>query len=157
MSSVTSATSTPSKVGTDIAANPAGFNVPQQKKVLTTSDFLQLLTTEMNNQDPLQPMDNTAAMAQLAQFSSLDQMNQLSQNFNLMRADQSKYTAASYIGKQVTVLDANQQAVTGQVTAVDTATDTPQLEINGNFYPLSSVTKVELPPTMPPPDFHEPN
>ena len=151
MSSVTSPTSTTPTVGTDIAANPAGFNVPQQKKVLTTSDFLQLLTTEMNNQDPLQPMDNTAAMAQLAQFSSLDQMNQLSHNFNLMRADQTKYTAASYIGKQVTVNDSTSAngSITGEVTAVDTATDTPQLEINGNFYPLSSVTKVELPSTTP--------
>ena len=149
MSSVTSVTSNPSTVGTDIAANPAGYNVPTQKKVLTTADFLQLLTAQMTNQDPLQPMDNSASMAQMAQFSSLDQMNTLSQNFSLMRADQSKYTAASYIGKQVTVLDANKHSVTGQVTAVDTATDTPQLEIDGNFYPLSSVTKVELPPTMP--------
>jgi flagellar basal-body rod modification protein FlgD len=138
-------------VGTDIAANPAGFNVPQQKKVLTTSDFLQLLTTEMNNQDPLQPMDNTAAMAQLAQFSSLDQMNQLSQNFSLMRADQTKYTAASYIGMQVTVTDSTSAtgSTTGTVSAVDTATDTPQLEIGGNYYPLSAVTKVELPSTTP--------
>ena len=149
MSTVTSATSTPSTVGTDIAANPAGYNVTAPKKNLTTADFLQLLTTQMSNQDPLQPMDTTASMAQLAQFSSLDQMNQLSQNFTLMRADQSKYTAASYLGMQVTVLDANQQSVTGQVTAVDTATDTPQLEINGTYYPLSSITKVEFPSTTP--------
>jgi flagellar basal-body rod modification protein FlgD len=136
-------------VGTGIAANPAGYSVKAPKKDLTTADFLQLLTTQMSNQDPLQPMDTTASMAQLAQFSSLDQMNQLSQNFTLMRADQSKYTAASYLGMQVTVLDANQQSVTGQVTAVDTATDTPQLEINGTYYPLSSITKVEFPSTTP--------
>jgi flagellar basal-body rod modification protein FlgD len=151
MSTVTSVTSNPSTVGTDIAANPAGYNVPAQKKVLSTADFLQLLTTEMTNQDPLQPMDNSASMAQMAQFSSLDQMNTLSQNFSLMRADQSKYTAASYIGKQVTVTDSTSStgSVIGTVTAVDTATDTPQLEINGNFYPLSAVTKVELPSTTP--------
>jgi flagellar basal-body rod modification protein FlgD len=151
MSSVDSTTSTTSTVGNDIAANPAGFSVPLQKKVLTTSDFLQLLTTEMNNQDPLQPMDNTASMAQLAQFSSLDQMNTLSQNFNLMRADQSKYTAASYIGKQVTVTDTTSStgSTTGIVSAVDTTADTPQLEINGNYYPLTSVTKVELPAATP--------
>ena len=151
MSSVTSATSTTSTVGTDIAANPAGYNVAAPKKVLDTSDFLQLLTTEMNNQDPLQPMDTTASMAQLAQFSSLDQMNQLSTNFNLMRADQSKYTAASYIGMQVTVTDSTSStgSTTGTVSAVDTTTDTAQLEINGNYYPLSSVTKVELPSTTP--------
>ena len=147
MSTVNSVTSTLPATSTD--PNVLTAAQAAAKKTLTTADFLQLLTTEMTNQDPLQPMDNAASMAQMAQFSSLDQMNTLSQNFSLMRADQSKYTAASYIGKQVTVLDANQHAVTGQVTAVDTATDTPQLEINGNFYPLSSVTKVELPPTMP--------
>jgi len=151
MSSVTSATSTTSTVGTDIAANPAGYNVAPPKTTLTTSDFLQLLTTEMNNQDPLQPMDTTASMAQLAQFSSLDQMNTLSQNFSLMRADQSKYTAASYIGMQVTVTDSTSStgSTTGTVSAVDTTADTPQLEINGNYYPLTSVTKVELPSTTP--------
>jgi len=149
MSSVTSTTTTPTTVANDIAANPAGYSVAAPKKVLTTSDFLQLLTTQMSNQDPLQPMDDTASMAQLAQFSSLDQMNQLSQNFSLMRADQSKYTAASYLGMQVTVLDANQQSVTGQVTAVDTSTDTPQVQINGTYYPLSSITQIQLPSTTP--------
>ena len=145
MSSVTSVASTSAATGTNATAS----TVTAPSKTLTTADFLQLLTTEMSNQDPLQPMDDTASMAQLAQFSSLDDMNKLSQSFSLMRADQSKYTAASYLGMQVTVLDANQQSVTGAVTAVDTASDTPQLEINGTYYPLSSVTKIEFPSTTP--------
>jgi flagellar basal-body rod modification protein FlgD len=136
-------------VTNDIPANPAGYNVAAPAKVLTTSDFLQLLTTQMSNQDPLQPMDDSASMAQMAQFSSLDAMNTLSQNFSLMRADQSKYTAASYLGMQVTVLDANQQSVTGQVTAVDTSADTPTIQINGTYYPLSSITQIQLPSTTP--------
>jgi len=145
MSSVTSVTSTSAATGTNVTAP----TVTAPSKTLTTADFLQLLTTEMSNQDPLQPMDDTASMAQLAQFSSLDDMNKLSQSFSQMRADQSKYTAASYLGMQVTVLDANQQAVTGAVTAVDTSSDTPQLEINGTYYPISSVTKIEFPSTTP--------
>ena len=147
MSTVNSVTSTLPATSTD--PNVLTAAQAAAKKTLTTADFLQLLTTEMTNQDPLQPMDNAASMAQMAQFSSLDQMNTLSQNFSLMRADQSKYTASSYLGMQVTVLDANQQSVTGQVTAVDTSTDTPQLEINGAYYAISSVTKVELPSTTP--------
>jgi flagellar basal-body rod modification protein FlgD len=88
-------------------------------------------------------------MAQLAQFTSLDEMNTLSKNFSLMRADQSKYTAASYIGMKVTVTDSTSSSglTTGIVSAVDTSSDTPQLDINGTNYPLSSVTKVELPST----------
>ena len=147
MSTVNSVTSTLPATSTD--PNVLTAAQAAAKKTLTTADFLQLLTTEMSNQDPLQPMDNAASMAQMAQFSSLDQMNTLSQNFSLMRADQSKYTASSYLGMQVTVLDANQQAVTGAVTAVDTSSDTPQLEINGTYYPISSVTKIEFPSTTP--------
>ena len=149
MASVDSVTSTLPATSTD--PNVISAAASAASKTLTTSDFLQLLTTEMNNQDPLQPMDDTASMAQLAQFSSLDAMNTLSQNFSLMRADQSKYTAASYIGMQVTVTDSTSStgSTTGTVSAVDTTADTPQLEINGNYYPLTSVTKVELPSTTP--------
>jgi flagellar basal-body rod modification protein FlgD len=147
MSSVTSATSTTPAISTD--PNVVSATAAAASKTLSTADFLQLLTTEMNNQDPLQPMDDTASMAQLAQFSSLDAMNTLSQNFGLMRADQSKYTAASYIGMQVTVTDSTSASglTTGIVSAVDTSSDTPQLEINGNNYPLSTITKVESPST----------
>jgi flagellar basal-body rod modification protein FlgD len=152
MSSVTSTTSTTPTVGTDIAANPAGFSVPQQKKVLTTSDFLQLLTTEMNNQDPLQPMDNTASMAQLAQFSSLDQMNTA---FAELQPDARRpeqvhrrlvYRHAGDGNRlhQRHRFDHRYRVRRGHGTA-----DTPQLEINGNYYPLTSVTKVELPSTTP--------
>ena len=76
-------------------------------------------------------------------------MNQLTKDFSLLRNDQSRNTATSYLGMQVTVLDGNQQPVTGQVTGVDTSTDTPQLQINGTYYPLTSVTSVELPPATP--------
>jgi len=146
MASVDSVTSTLPATSTD--PNVISAAASAASKTLTTSDFLQLLTTEMNNQDPLQPMDDTASMAQLAQFSSLDAMNTLSQNFSSMRADQSKYTAASYIGMQVTVTDSTSASglTTGTVTAVDTSSDTPQLQINGNYYPLSTITKVEPAP-----------
>jgi len=147
MSTVTTVTSTPSTTSTD--PNVLTAAQAAAKKTLTTSDFLQLLTAEMSNQDPLQPMDNAASMAQMAQFSSLDAINTLSQNFSSMRADQSKYTAASYIGMQVTVTDSTSSSglTTGIVSAVDTSSDTPQLEINGNYFPLSTVTKVETAPT----------
>ena len=149
MSTVTSATSTPSATGTDIAANPAGYNVAQPKKILGSDDFMKLLSVQMANQDPLKPQDDTAFISQMASFSSLSQMNQLTKDFSLLRNDQSRNTATSYLGMQVTVLDGNQQPVTGQVTGVDTSTDTPQLQINGTYYPLTSVTRVELPPLAP--------
>jgi flagellar basal-body rod modification protein FlgD len=146
MSSVISATSA---TGTDITANPAGYTAKATKKVLDSDDFMKLLSVQMANQDPLKPQDDTAFISQMASFSSLSQMNQLTKDFAALRTDQSRNTGTSYLGMQVTVLDSNQQPVTGLVTGVDTATDTAQLQIDGTYYPLTSVTRVELPPTTP--------
>src|SRR5664279_3863637 len=90
MSSVTSATDS-----AFTAANPPAAT-PTAKKSLTEQDFLQLLATQMQNQDPLKPMDDTAYLAQLAQFTSLQQMNTLSNQVSLMRSDQQKLAATTY-------------------------------------------------------------
>jgi flagellar basal-body rod modification protein FlgD len=143
MSQVTATSSS-----TATTANAATLVPTTHKTALTTDDFMKLLSTQMSNQDPLKPMDDTQSMAQLAQFSSLDQMNQLSKNFSVLSTTQTRSAAASYLGLQVTALDANKNSVSGVVTSVDTSTDTPKIEINGTYYPLSSVTSVAL-PSMP--------
>lgn len=77
-------------------------------KAMGKDDFLKLLVTEMRNQDPLQPMDNKDFIAQMAQFSSLEQMNNVSNSMeNLNKsmfnfAQQSSLTqGAAMIGKWV--------------------------------------------------------
>ena len=58
--------------------------------------FLQLLVTQLKNQDPLQPQDNSAFLAQLAQFSSLEQLQQINTNTSSLVGDlQGATTAAS--------------------------------------------------------------
>lgn len=66
--------------------------------------FLQLLITQMRYQDPLSPMDNQAFLAQLAQFSSLEQMQQLNQTVEsslLFSQSQANNGATALIGKNV--------------------------------------------------------
>lgn len=106
------------------------------KQQLGQDDFLQLLATQLKQQDPMKPMDDTAFIAQMAQFSSLQSMNQ-------MRADQQQLMAASYIGKSVTVQDPGGKPVTGLVTAVDNSGDQPTLVINNTSYKLSTVKRIE--------------
>jgi flagellar basal-body rod modification protein FlgD len=51
----------------------------QSSQVLGKDAFMQLLITKMQHQDPTQPEDDSALLAQLAQFSSLEQMQQINQ------------------------------------------------------------------------------
>lgn len=135
----TSATST-----STIPANPAGYTVRKPKQVLESDDFMKLLSVQMANQDPMKPMEDTAFISQMASFSSLSQMNQLTKDFSQLRTDQSKTTANSYIGKTVTVTSEKAESgyVTGEVTGVDLSDSEPLLCIGGNTYPLSSVKYV---------------
>lgn len=73
-----------------------------QNSTLDKNAFLKLLTEQMKNQDPTQPMDSTAFVAQLAQFSSLEQMNNVNDNLTKLITAQGtslQTTAASVVGK----------------------------------------------------------
>lgn len=82
--------------------------VTKGKSELGKDDFLKLMMTQMKYQDPMNPMDNTAFSAQLAQFSSLEQLTNIntsltqSINANLMLAESVNNTmSATLIGKDV--------------------------------------------------------
>ena len=62
------------------AAYSYGTDETSDGSVLGKDDFLQLLITQMTNQDPLEPMSDTEYIAQLAQFSSLEQLQNLNDN-----------------------------------------------------------------------------
>jgi flagellar basal-body rod modification protein FlgD len=139
--------SVPSATDSSYVAANSTTATATAKKSLTEEDFLQLLSTQMQNQDPLKPMDDAAYLGQLAQFTSLQQVNTLSTQITQMRSDQQKLAAATYLGRTVTMDDGKKGTVSGAVTAIDTSGDTPLLKINGTFYPLSSLLSIEATPT----------
>jgi len=82
---------------------------------LGKNDFLKLLTAQLANQDPLQPVDNQAFVAQLAQFSSLEQLQNVTSRLDTLlvaAASSNQLATASLVGKQITY-----QASTVAVTA----------------------------------------
>lgn len=83
--------------------------------------FLQLLVEQMRYQDPLAPTDNAQMIAQLAQFSSLEQMNNLNESFATLSGniDQLNFlSGASMIGKHVAGIGADGSTITGEVSGV---------------------------------------
>jgi flagellar basal-body rod modification protein FlgD len=121
--------------------------VPQ--KTLGQSDFLKLITVQLAAQDPMKPMDDTGFIAQMAQFTSLQQTTDMTKQMGLMRSSADLSSASSLIGLKVTVNNKTDGNVTGVVTAVDTTTTDPQLIINGKSYGLSDMKRVE--PNIPDP------
>jgi len=74
------------------------------QSTLGKDDFLKLLVAQLAHQDPLQPMENSEFVAQLAQFSGLEQMVDVNSNLGLLQiaqASASNSQVASLIGKQV--------------------------------------------------------
>ena len=144
MSSVSSITSPKSAFASadSSATTPAATTLPTQ--TLGQADFLQLLSTQFQNQDPMKPMDDTAFIAQMAQFTSLQQTQTLTQQMTQLRTTQDLTTANSYIGRSVTVdSDGKGTQVTGNVAGVDNSGTAPMLVINGQGYALSSVLYVQ--------------
>lgn len=74
------------------------------KNSLGKDDFLKLLVTQMQTQDPLNPMDDKDYVAQLAQFSSLEQLTNINSGITSMNAaltQQTQLSAVGFIGKDV--------------------------------------------------------
>jgi flagellar basal-body rod modification protein FlgD len=100
--------------------------------------FLNLLITQLKNQDPLNPMKDTEFIAQLASFSSLEQMTTINTNIGNLLAQQNYTNAAGMIGKQITTSDNK----SGVVSKIGIEQGTVYLYVGDNKYTLNDITSV---------------
>ncbi len=110
------------------------------KQELGKDDFLQLLIAQLSHQDPTAPMDDTQFIAQMAQFSSLEQMTNMSSGFTRLANLLGSTDAANAVGRKVDVEDGD-AVVSGPISAA-TRGDNPQVMVNGSWYDWSSVKTV---------------
>jgi flagellar basal-body rod modification protein FlgD len=111
---------------------------PQQN--LGKDDFLKLLITQLSYQDPTAPVQDKEFIAQMAQFSTLEQMTSMSADFAKLTAMLSGSEASGALGKNVELLD-GERLVQGTIKAV-TRGELPQVLINGTYYNWDQVNKV---------------
>lgn len=78
--------------------------------------FLELMITQMNNQNPLSPQDNSEFVAQLAQFSSVEGLERLNTSFNSFMSNNA-LQASSLVGRSVTVESEKSNLVKGGIVA----------------------------------------
>jgi flagellar basal-body rod modification protein FlgD len=126
---------------------------------LGPSAFLQLLTTQMSNQDPLNPMDDTQSVSQLAQFSALQASDNLETSFANFQSNFAVLQSANLVGKNVTVNSVdgsgNTSTITGTVGYVSVVNGAPEISLldsSGNvitnngqplLFPTSAITNIQ--------------
>ena len=113
------------------------------KTQLGKDDFLAILAAQLQYQDPLSGGDNTQYVAQLAQFSSLEQMQNLNLSISEMVYFQYIQYGSQLVGKNVTLYDGQQQ-VKGVVEKVSMQNGDISIMVNGVRYKLHQVEEIGI-------------
>lgn len=137
------ATISPVSSGTSAGSSATEATTRLPQKMLGQQDFMKLLAVQFQMQDPMKPMEDTAFIAQTAQFTALENSTAMTSELVRLRQDQQRAVANSYLGHRVTVELAEGKTATGAVSAVENSTSGPQLVVNGEKYALSTVLRVE--------------
>lgn len=111
------------------------------KETLDKNDFLKILLTQLTHQDPTKPMEDKEFIAQMAQFSTLEQMTNMSEEFEKLRSLFSVNQAYQMLGQTVEIAD-GEQTITGVVEEI-VGREFPQVLINGTYYDFSKIVKVK--------------
>ncbi|HEV7178616.1 MAG TPA: flagellar hook capping FlgD N-terminal domain-containing protein [Candidatus Baltobacteraceae bacterium] len=124
-----------SLIGVNQPASPGSSK--SNGSAIDPNEFLTLLTTELQNQDPTQPTDPTQSVTQLAQFSALQYQQQLSSSFANFQGTFGVMQAASLIGKEATVEEtsattSNSTTVTGTINSISVQNGQPYFTMTGS-------------------------
>ncbi len=114
-------------------------NGPTQE--LDGDAFLYLMMEQLKNQDPTNPMDNSEMLSQQAQFTQVQELQNLSESIS---QNNMIVQATSLVGKTVTVIDPNDttKTITGTVESANFTSSAATVVIDGVEYPLGLVAAV---------------
>ena len=112
-------------------------------KTLSGSDFLNLMIQQLSQQDPLSPTDSNQLLSQMSQISTLQSNTDMQASLKGLTLQQSIGAGGNLIGKTITGLDANGNALQGVVTSIKVADQQVNLELDtGNELPMQNVTLI---------------
>lgn len=130
-----------------VSATGGDYSLPSgQARAVTKSldkdAFLRLLVEQLKNQDPMNPQDSSQFIAQLATFSSLEQLTNLNNGVRQMKHCQDMMQASTLIGKQVEI-ETEDGIISGTVEKVVVGSDNVKVFVDGNTYEIDSITLIE--------------
>ncbi len=129
---------------TDEAKEASKYTASDEAENVSHDEFLQLLVTQMTNQDPLQPMQDTEMMAQFAQLQQLDNQKAMTESIVQMREDYAIQGASNLIGKEITVTSDSGATTSGLAVRTLYQDGVVKLELeDGSIVNYRDITEVE--------------
>lgn len=116
------------------------------KQTMDGEMFMQLLITQLQNQDPSSPMDTNEMVSQQTQMAMMESLTNLGTKVDEGFSLQMRSAAASLIGEQVSYIGADGASVTGTATAVSYAGPVPSVTVDGVDVPLDAISAVTATP-----------
>lgn len=114
---------------------------------LKTEDFIKMMITQLQNQDPMEPAKNQELLAQMSQIGQLQSSTTLQESLKGLVLQNQIGSAGNLIGRLVEGADANQESISGMVNSVRVNKDGVYLELdNGKELALSNVTNIASAP-----------
>lgn len=110
---------------------------------LTSEDFMKLLITQLQNQDPTEPVGNEELVNQLSQMRNLQSNIELGDALKAVTNNQQLSTAANLIGRQIEGTGSEQQTIEGIVTRAFLRDGTAYVAVGNEELPLANVLSVE--------------
>ena len=123
---------------------PASSNqLASKKSALNPDDFIKMMITQLQNQDPMEPAKNDQLLAQMSQIGQLQSSTQLQDSLKGLVLQNQIGSAATLIGKTVQGMDTNNNTIGGVVSSVRVQDDGVSLELdNGQSLQLGRVTAI---------------
>lgn len=125
-----------SATGTSTSGTTAASQLDQET-------FLKLMVAQLRNQDPMNPTDSSQFLAQTAQFTSLEKLQQVADQSAQAFTAQMAFGASSLVGRTVTYTGADGTQTTGTVSSVNFGPTGPTLGVDGVDVALEQVVTVE--------------
>ena len=124
----------------------SGNQIKSTKFELKTDDFIKMMVTQLQNQDPLEPAKNQELLQQMSQIGQLQSNSQMQDLLKGLALQNQIGSAGNLIGKMVSGIDESNDPIEGLVTAVRVEKDGVRLELdNGKTLPLGNVTSIAAP------------
>lgn len=110
---------------------------------LNSQDFINMMITQLEHQDPLQPTSSDQLLSQMSQIGQMQSSSQLQTTLSGLAQQNQIGAASALIGKTVQGVDSNQNSLNGIVTSVQVSSTGVSLSLdNGHSLPLTGVTNI---------------